>query len=135
MIPIGLFAYLARKTGRITAVALALLILTYILIPIATVSTDPSVIAAILGIRLLGPALATWAFLRPELGVSIELFGYALSINIVTFFFSYVVAFGIADIAATISISIIALVAVIGFATSTYTFTRYRERRNHQEDA
>ncbi len=130
IIPISLFAYLALKTGRITAVALGLLIVTYVIYPMASSSTDPSMIAAILGIRLLGPALATWAFLKPELGVSIELFGYALSINIVAFFFSYVVAFGIADIAATISVSIIALVAVIGFATSTYTFTRYRERRN-----
>jgi hypothetical protein len=130
VIPIVLFGYLARKTGRITAVALFYLILSYIIYPMASTSTDPSIIAALLGIRLLGPALATWAFLRPELGVSIELFGYALSINVVTFFFTYVVAIGIADIARSISVSLIALLAVVGFATSTFTFTRYRERRN-----
>jgi len=101
IIPIGLFAYLAWKTGRITAVALGFLIVTYIIYPMASSSTDPSMIAAILGIRLLGPALAIWAFLRPELGVSIELFGYALSINIVAFFFSYMLAFGIGDVNAT----------------------------------
>ncbi|MHA2140089.1 MAG: hypothetical protein ACXADC_04525 [Candidatus Thorarchaeota archaeon] len=130
IVPIILFGYLARKTGRITAVALFYLILSYIIYPLASTSTDPSIIAALLGIRLLGPALATWAFLRPELGVSIELFGYALSINVVTFFFTYVVAIGIGDIALSISVSLIALLAVVGFATSTFTFTRFRERRN-----
>ena len=74
--------------------------------------------------------MAIWAFLRPELGVSIELFGYALSINIVAFFFSYMLAFGIGDAALVISLSLISLLSVVGFATATYTFTRYRERRN-----
>jgi hypothetical protein len=130
MIPFALFAFLAQKTGRITAIALGFLIITYITFPISTVLTDQSMIAALLGIRLLGPALATWAFLRPELGVSIELFGYALSINIVAFFFSYMVAFGIGDVALAISLTLVSLLSVIGFATATYTFTRYRERRN-----
>ncbi len=130
IVPILLFGHLARTTRRITAVALMFLVLSYIIYPIASVSTDPSVIAAILGIRLLGPALASIAFLKPELGVSIELFGYALSINVVTFWFSYSLAFGITDVIAFISVGVISLVAVVGFATSTYTFTRFRESRN-----
>ncbi|MHA2193018.1 MAG: hypothetical protein ACXAAR_06275 [Candidatus Thorarchaeota archaeon] len=130
LVPIGLFAYLARKTGRVTAIALLFLLVSYIIYPLASTSTDPSIIAALLGIRLLGPALAMWAFLRPELGVSIELFGYALSINVVAFFFSYVVSIGFTNLAITISVSLLAVLAVVGFATTTYTFTRYRERRN-----
>lgn len=130
LVPIVLFAYLSWKTGRITAIALLYLIVSYITYPMASTSIDPAMIAVILGIRLLGPALATWAFLRPDLGVSIELFGYALSINIVAFFFSYMLAIGIADMRTTISVSLIALLAVVGFATSTFTFTRYRERKN-----
>ncbi len=130
LVPIGLFAYLAQKTGRVTAIALLFLIVSYIIYPLASTSTDPAMIAALLGIRLLGPALAIWAFLRPELGVSIELFGYALSVNVVAFFFSYVASIGVADIATTISVSLLAVLAVVGFATTTYTFTRFRERRN-----
>ncbi|MFX0106685.1 MAG: hypothetical protein ACFE7R_00195 [Candidatus Hodarchaeota archaeon] len=130
LIPIFLFLYLVRKTGRITAVALAFLLISYIIYPIASTATDPSLIAAILGIRLLGPALAAIAFYKPELGVSIELFGYALSINIVAFFFSYALVFVTANFALMVAVSLIALLAVIGFATSTYTLTRYRERRN-----
>lgn len=130
LVPISLFAYLSKKTGRITAIALLFLIVSYITYPLASTSTNPSMIAAMLGMRLLGPALATWAFLKPELGVSIELFGYALSINVVAFFFSYIVSIGIVDVALTLAVSFIAMLAVVGFATSTYTFTRYRERRN-----
>ncbi|MFX1261273.1 MAG: hypothetical protein ACFFAZ_04235 [Promethearchaeota archaeon] len=130
LVPIGLFAYLAHKTKRITAIALLFLIVSYIIYPMASTSIDPSMIAALLGIRLLGPALAIWAFLKPDLGVSIELFGYALSINIVAFFLSYVVAIGFGDAILSISVSLLALLAVVGFATSTFTFSRFRERRN-----
>jgi len=130
LVPIILFLYLARKTGRITAIALAFLLITYLVAPIASTVTDPSLIAALLGIRLLGPALIVVAFLKPELGVSMELFGYTVSVNIIAFWFSYALAFGIADVGVFIGIALIAVVSLLGFTCATYTLSRYRASRN-----
>ena len=130
LVPIILFLYLARKTGRITAIALGFLLVTYLLEPIATTATDPSLIAALLGIRFLGPALIIVAFLKPELGVSMELFGYTVSVNIIAFWFSYALAFGIADVGVFIGIALIAVISLLGFTCATYTLSRYRASRN-----
>jgi len=130
LIPIALFLYLARKTGRITAIALAFLLIAYILQPIATTATDPSLIAGIVGLRLMGPALAILAFLKPDLGISVELFGYSTSINIVGFWFSYALALGIADVQVFIGVAMISIVSLLGFTLGTYTLSRYRASRN-----
>jgi hypothetical protein len=130
LVPIGLFLYLARKTSRITAIALGFLLITYLLQPIATIATDPSLIAAILGIRLLGPAMVILAFLKPELGISVELFGYTISVNIVAFWFSYALAYGAASLDVFIGIAMIAIVSLLGFTIGTYTLSRYRASRN-----
>ncbi|MGY5859962.1 MAG: hypothetical protein RTU63_11385 [Candidatus Thorarchaeota archaeon] len=129
-VPIVLFMYLARKTGRITAIALGFLLVAYILQPIATTTTDPSLIAAIVGLRLMGPALAILAFLKPELGVSMELFGYSISINIVAFWFSYALAIGITELDVFLGVAMISLVSLLGFTLGTYTLSRYRASRN-----
>ncbi|MHA1481664.1 MAG: hypothetical protein ACTSQZ_09610 [Candidatus Thorarchaeota archaeon] len=130
LVPIILLTILARRTGRITAIALVFLIVTYLVLPIATTATDPSLIAALLGLRLLGPALAILAFLRPDLGVSMELFGYSISINIVAFWFSYALAYGIGDMQQFIGIALISIVSLLGFTCGTYTLSRYRASRN-----
>jgi len=130
LVPIILFLYLARKTGRITAIALGFLLITYLVAPLANTATDPSLIAALLGIRLLGPALIIIAFFRPELGVSVELFGYTVSVNIVAFWFSYALALGITDVEVFIGVAMISIVSLLGFTLGTYTLSRYRASRN-----
>ncbi len=131
LVPIILLTILARRTGRITAIVLVFLIVTYLVLPIATTTTDPSLIAALLGLRLLGPALTLLAFLRPDLGVSMELFGYSISINIVAFWFSYALAYGIGDMQQFIGIALISIVSLLGFTCGTYTLSRYRASRNN----
>jgi len=130
LVPIGLFLYLTRKTGRITALALGFLLITYILQPIAATSTDPSIIAAIIGLRLMGPALAILAFLRSDLGVSVELFGYSISINLVGFWLAYALAIGTGTLDQFIGVAMIAIVSLLGFTIGTYTLSRYRSSRN-----
>ncbi|MGY5879016.1 MAG: hypothetical protein RTV31_02140 [Candidatus Thorarchaeota archaeon] len=131
LIPIGLFIYLAKNTGRITAIALAFLLVTYLVYPLTATSTDPSLIAALVGIRLLGPALIILAFFKPELGVSVELFGYTVSLNIISFWFSYALTFGIADVGIFIGIALISVVSLLGFTSGTYALSRYRASRNN----
>lgn len=130
LVPIFLFLYLARNTKRITAIALVFLLVTYLLEPFISVVTDPSLIAALIGFRLLGPALAILAFGRPDLGVSVELFGYSISINILSFWFSYALAVGVADVYVFIGVAMISMVSLLGFTLGTYTLSRYRASRN-----
>ncbi|MFW9834590.1 MAG: hypothetical protein ACFFEK_11380, partial [Candidatus Thorarchaeota archaeon] len=76
-IPLALFSYLTYTTRRVTSLALAVVSLTYPLILVATAFTDPSIVTAILGLRLYGPAVLVTALFLPESKIGAELIAYS----------------------------------------------------------
>ena len=59
-----------------------------------------------------------------------ELFGYSVSVNIVSFWFSYALTFGVGNLDQFVGIAMIAIVSLLGFTSGTYTLSRYRISRN-----
>ena len=130
-IPFALFAYLTYTTRRVTSFALAVVSATYPLILIATTFTAPEMIAIALAIRLYGPALLITALVLSESKVSAELVAYSFTISSLFYFLSYLIVPPlVGDIVLLVSISFIAIAAVLGIGTAAYTITRWRESRN-----
>ncbi|MFW9788086.1 MAG: hypothetical protein ACFFE2_07165 [Candidatus Thorarchaeota archaeon] len=130
-IPFGLFAYLTVTTKRITSFALAVLSLTYPTILVATSFTDPSIVTAVLGLRLYGPAILITALVLPRSRIGPELIAYSFTISSLLYFMSYLlVSPVVGDVAGMTSVTFIAVGAILSIGTGAYAFTRWSQSRN-----
>jgi hypothetical protein len=132
-IPFGLFTYLTYTTKRITSFALAVVSITYPMLVFATTFTAPEAIAAILAIRLWGPALLITAMILPESKIGGELIAYSLTISSFFYFMTYLLVSPFAtggDVLGMQSVTFIALAGILSIGTAAYTFTRWRLSRN-----
>ncbi|NHI90280.1 MAG: hypothetical protein EAX87_12210 [Candidatus Thorarchaeota archaeon] len=130
-IPFALFSYLTFSTRRITSFALAVLSLTYPLILIATAFTDPSIVTAILGLRLYGPAILITALALPKSKIGAELIAYSFTVSSLLYFMTYLLVSPlVGDAAMMTSITLIALGAILSIGTGAYAFTRWSQSRN-----
>jgi hypothetical protein len=132
-IPFGLFTYLTYTTKRITSFALAVVSITYPLLVFATTFTAPEAIAAILAIRLWGPALLITAMILPESKIGGELLAYSLTISSFFYFMTYLLVSPFmagVDVLGMQSVTFIALAGILSIGTAAYTFTRWRVSRN-----
>lgn len=130
-IPLALFSYLTYTTRRVTSLALAVVSLTYPLILVATAFTDPSIVTAILGLRLYGPAVLVTALFLPESKIGAELIAYSFTVSSLLYFMSYLLVSPIVgDVAVMTSVTFIAIGAILSIGTGAYAFTRWSQSRN-----
>lgn len=130
-IPFALFSYLTFSTRRITSFALAVVSLTYPLILVATSFTDPSIVTAILGLRLYGPAILITALSLPKSKIGAELIAYSFTVSSLLYFMTYLLVSPlVGDVAMMTSITFIALGAILSIGTGAYAFTRWSQSRN-----
>jgi len=130
-IPFVLFTYLTLKTRRITSFGFAVLAITYPLLLVMTSFTAQEIVAVIIAIRLLGPALLITALVLPETGIKVELVVYAMTVSSLFYFLSYLLVSPIVgDVILMAVVSIVAIASVLGIGTSAYTLTRWRSSHN-----
>ncbi|MGQ4911635.1 MAG: hypothetical protein ACP6KW_05640 [Candidatus Thorarchaeota archaeon] len=130
-VPFLLFAYLTVKTRRITSLGLAIVILTYPLILIATSFTDPSIVAVVLSVRLYGPAVLIAAMVLPKTRIGAEVLAYSFAVSSTFYFMSYLLVSSIAgDFMMMLRVTLVAFASVLAIGTSAYSFARWRVSRN-----
>ena len=130
-IPFILFTYLTVKTRRITSFGFAILAITYPLLLVMTSYTSQEIVAVIIAVRLLGPAILITALVLPETGIKIELLVYAMTVSSLFYFLSYLLVSPlIGNLVMLIVVANIAVAAVLGIGTAAYTLTRWRSSRN-----
>ncbi len=130
IIPAVLFVQLTRSTKRVTSLAIALVTITY---PMYFLVNMPMVSLQIIIVllRTFAPAFLGIAFYMPDLGISIEPFGYSMGYTNLGFFSSFAIASFLVDPSIPLSgIGILATVTMLGYGTGTYTLVRWRESRN-----
>ncbi|MHA1902499.1 MAG: hypothetical protein ACXADL_04290 [Candidatus Thorarchaeota archaeon] len=129
IIPLALFGYLFKTSGRITSLALFLLLLMFLIFPLSQMP-GPIMSPLISGIRTLGPAIMIVAFSRPTLGPSAELFGYSIAGNTGGFWLSLVLSIGTSDMMLLTALTLLTTVACLGIGIGVYCLSRYRASRN-----
>jgi len=130
-IPFILFAYLTVKTRRITSFGFAVLAITYPLLLVMTSYTAQEIVAVIIAVRLLGPAILITALVLPETGIKAELIVYAMTVSSLFYFLSYLlVSPVVGDVILMVVVTIVAVASVIGIGTSAYTFARWKSSHN-----
>jgi len=130
-LPAILYGYFLFKTRKATSLSLFYLIAVYPLRLLLTpgVITSEVVFNMVLGLTLLGPALAAAAFYYHDIGVSFELAGYAFAYAFIALWFSFAIAGPAITPIALTSLTLIAVGAAIGFGTSSYTYAKWKKSR------
>ncbi|MFW9792967.1 MAG: hypothetical protein ACFFEE_01595 [Candidatus Thorarchaeota archaeon] len=130
-IPFGLFSYLTVTTRRITSFALAFVSFTYPMILVATSFTDPSIVTAVIGLRLYGSAILLAALALPDSKIGAELITYSFTVSSLLYFMSYLlISPVVADVVLMTSITFIALGSILSIGTAAYAFTRWSNSRS-----
>ncbi len=128
-----LFAYTFARTRRPTSLALFYLVTAY---PLYRLTIHPFVFGAlnladaVIGLRLLGPAIAAVAFYYKDIGISVELALYGVSYALLSFFLSYFIGQPLPDLVQETSITLVVIAAVLGWSTSGYTYARWKKTRS-----
>ena len=127
IVPLGLFGFLFKTTGRPTTLSLLILLIGYISYPLTTLPLYflPPIIVAF---RLFAASTVIVAFYMPDLGISGEFFGYALSYATVGFWFSHILSLNITDTVLISIFSAIALSATLGIGTAAFTYARWKHK-------
>ncbi|MFX1369309.1 MAG: hypothetical protein ACFFAY_11995 [Promethearchaeota archaeon] len=128
----GVFAYIAKGTGRSISAALAFALLTQIAgLPVLYFeSMLGSDFFNTLFIVLMGPAMVVFAFMRPDQKISFELLGYGVSFAGPVIILAGIQASGIAADLYTLAIAIMGAIAVLlSLGTGAYLFGRWEANR------
>ncbi len=130
IIPAVLFIQLTRSTKRVTSLAIALLTITY---PMYFLVNMPMVSLQIIIVllRTFAPAFLGLAFYMPDVGITVEPFGYSLGYTNLGFFSSFAISTFIVDSTIPIAgIGILTTVTMLAYGTGTYGYARWRENRS-----
>jgi hypothetical protein len=133
-LPIGLFGYLTIKQKRLTSFSLFMIVVTFLLFPFTAITEDQLVIGLILLLRFIGPAIAIVAFNKTDVGISLELGGYAIGIlafaMFLTLFQTSAIFLAFVEIELITVVIIIAVAAALGVIAGTYTLGRWKISRS-----
>ncbi len=126
-----LFTWIAYDTKRSTSLALGYAMIAQVLaVPRLFEIIPTEIIIAISVVALMGPAMITFAFLRPDQRISAELLGYGASFAAPVYIVIALVVTGLVNdpqIAITAIAGAIAIMFSAG--TASYTYGRWRETR------
>jgi len=128
-----LFGYLLAGTKKATSLGLFYLVTFY---PLYRVTLTPvfggtiEITALLIGLRLLGPAIAAAAFHFRDIQISIELVGYASGFALAALNLAYLIAAPPANLYQEISLAFVVIAAAIGWSTGFYTYERWKKSKS-----
>jgi hypothetical protein len=85
---------------------------------------------AVVGLRLLAPAIVAVAFYFRDIGISFELFAYAIGYALVAFYLSIIMVTPIGDLIQETSLTLVVLAAALGWSTAAYTYGKWKKGRS-----
>jgi len=128
-----LFGYILVKARKPTSLGLLFLVISYPLyrLTIWPLSLGPlNLSITVVGLRLLAPAIVAVAFYFRDIGISFELFAYAICYALVAVYLSSIIATPIGDLIQETSLTLVVLAATLGWSTAAYTYGKWRKSRS-----
>ncbi|TFG32124.1 hypothetical protein EU528_04265 [Candidatus Thorarchaeota archaeon] len=127
----GLFTVIARDTKRSTSMALGFAMIVQVLAVPGLYNILPTdLIVAIAIFSLMGPAMITFAFLRPDQKISGELLGYGAAFAVPVFIIASLFTTGYISDITVVTIAISGAIAIMLTAGSaSYSYGRWRETK------
>ncbi|MBN2230059.1 MAG: hypothetical protein JW779_10775 [Candidatus Thorarchaeota archaeon] len=126
-----LFSWIAYDTKRSTSLALGYAMIVQVLAVPRLFSIIPIEIILVISVfAMMGPAMISFAFLRPDQKISAELFGYGASFAGPLFLVISLVTTGVyTDIGIFVTGIMGAFAIMLAAGTAAYTFGRWRETK------
>lgn len=128
-----LFVYMLARTKKATALGLLCIVVLYPLyrLTVVEVMVGPVNLSdTVIGLRLLGPAIAAVAFYYHDIGISLELALYGVAYALLSFVVSYMIGSPRADPLEQASLTLVVIAAALGLSTGGYTYTRWKKTRS-----